>query len=385
MKRLSCQNRKAHYIIMNVYILLTTYIFLVWLLTKKGRIVYTISELNIISVNAFMMLSFVACFLISSLRGKFVGKDTISYIRYYKEVGQLTWSGLREGLWDNHYFTTEKGFMILEKILSDISIPSQLFISICSLFFIYGVYKLSCKYVKESVLVSIFTFLAMGGYLASMNAMRQGIGVGLCCLAWVRLKEENYKRFVLDVIIASTFHISCCVFLGAVFLKKIPASKKNILFLMIGFITFGIFGVALMPFVLSFVPTYAFRYGRGRWDWGQANGVIIVWIIIILVMLLMTFKKDWSDEKNHIDFEIMILALCYVSINMIGLVFDGAQRLSLLFQPFLILLFDRSCGLWEKKTKYIYKFCVITCMFVFFYKASSTEQYIYMPYWVHGG
>ena len=83
MKRLSCQNRKAHYIIMNVYILLTTYIFLVWLLTKKGRIVYTISELNIISVNAFMMLSFVACFLISSLRGKFVGKDTITYIRYY--------------------------------------------------------------------------------------------------------------------------------------------------------------------------------------------------------------------------------------------------------------------------------------------------------------
>lgn len=81
------------------------------------------------------------------------------------------------------------------------------------------------------------------------------------------------------------------------------------------------------------------------------------------------------------DFEVMLFSLCYVSINIIGLSFDGAQRLSMLFQPFLILLFSKSCGLWSGATKSIYTTGVVAGMIVLFLKAASTPQYAYLPFW----
>lgn len=367
---------------MNAYIILTIYVLFLWCVTRRGTVQCRVGNLSLEKINLFLLMSFFASFLLAALRNETVGTDSTSYIKYYKAVKELSWSGLLRGEWDNQFFTTEKGFMIFEKICSDLMFPTQVFIALCAGIFVYGVYKLVKTHVKGSVLLSVFSFLAIGSYLLSLNALRQGIGVGLCCMAWVELKKGNKKRFVLDVLLACTFHISCCVFFLALIFEKIPASKKSVIVATIGLVIFGFIGVSVLPLLLRWFPVYAVRYGHGRWKINEANGIVVVWVIVIAIILVSAYLKDWGKKDSHIDFEIMLFSLCYVCINIMGLSFDGAQRLSMLFQPFLILLFDRSCGLWKGITKSVYTAGVIAGMLALFISASSTAQYAYLPFWV---
>lgn len=366
---------------MNAYVFLICYIIFLWCITKKGTVFYTIGNMQYERRNLFMMMSFFTIFLLSALRNETVGVDTVSYIKYYNAVKELSWKSLFDGGWNHHFFTTEKGYMIFEKICSDLMIPTQVFIALCAGIFVYGVYKLSQNYVKENVLLSVFSFMAIGSYLLSINVLRQGIGVGLCCIAWIELKKGNKKRFIIEVLLACTFHVSCCVFFLALLFEKISASKKNVIISTVGLIAFGFIGATVIPFVLRWFPVYAKRYGNGRWKINAANGIVVVWIIVIAIVIALALKKDWSVKENHKDFEIMLFSLSYVCINIIGLSFDGAQRLSMLFQPFLILLFDESCGLWQGRTKSVYTAGVIAGMLMLFIRASSTAQYAYLPFW----
>lgn len=366
---------------MNAYIILIFYILFLWCVTKKGTVFCTVGNLKCKRINFFTMMAFFAAFLLPALRNVTVGADTVSYIKYYNEVKKLSWSGLFSGTWDRHFFTTEKGYMILEKVCGDLMIPTQLFIALCSGIFVYGIYKLAENCTRENDLLAVFSFLAVGSYLLSFNTLRQGIGVGLCCLAWIELKKGNWKRFVFGVLIACTFHVSCCVFFLALLFEKIPASKKSVFIFTIALVVFGFVGAAALPYVIRWFPVYARRYGIGRWKINEANGIVFVWVIVIAIVLALAVKEDWKSKRSHFDFEVILFSLCYVSINIIGLSFDGAQRLSMLFQPFLILLFDRSCGLWKGKVKIVYITGVIAGMLALFIRASSTAQYVYLPFW----
>ena len=366
---------------MSAYIILIVYILLLWCVTKKGTVLYTVGNVKSEGSNFFLLMSFLAAFLLSALRNKAVGVDTVNYIKYYKAVQELSWGDLIKGEWDHHFFTTEKGFMILEKICGDLMLPTQLFIALCAGIFVYGIYKLVSAYIESNVVVSAFSFLAVGSYLLSINVLRQGIGVGLCCIAWVELKKGNWKRFVIGVLLACTFHVSCCVFFLAFIFEKIPAGRKSIIISTIVMMVFGFVGATVLPIILRWFPVYVVRYGNGRWKINAANGIVVVWVVVLAIILLSAFRLDWSKKEYHIDFEVMLFSLCYVSINIIGLSFDGAQRLSMLFQPFLILLFSKSCGLWGGATKSIYTTGVVAGMIVLFLKAASTAQYAYLPFW----
>lgn len=99
----------------------------------------------------------------------------------------------------------------------------------------------------------------------------------------------------------------------------------------------GVVATGAMTYLLSWFPVYK-RYGIGIWKINKANGIILAWIAVILVILLSIFLKDWRQEENHIDFEILLWGMCYVCINVIGLSLYGAPRLA-----FTFLLFWCSC------------------------------------------
>lgn len=366
---------------MNAYIVLVLFVFISWCATRKGTATCKYKNTRFNKMNIFLVVSFFSIFLLSALRSKYVGSDTESYFLYYNNVANLEWSDFFSGGWDNHSFTTEKGYMVFEKICNELMIPPQMFIALCAGIFIYSIYKLVFQYTKNSYLIAVISFLAIGSYLLSLNALRQGIGVGLCCIAWMDLQRGNKKSFIIKTLLACTFHVSCCIFFLALVFEKIPASKKNLLISIIVMTGFGFIGASILPFILQWFPIYAKRYGKGVWMINEANGIVVVWVLVIMICVLLAFKKDWRIPKNHTSFEICIFSLLYVCINIIGLSFDGVQRLSMLFQPFLILLFDESFGLFHGRIKMIYQVIVLSCMILLFIKASSTPQYIYIPFW----
>lgn len=365
---------------MSVYAFLAGYILFLWILTKNGKLSGSMEiRQNKYFFDLFLVASFFAIFLLSSLRGESVGVDTKSYLEYYDIAKNMTWIGLLRGEWFHKYYSVEVGFMILEKICADFLVPAQMFLAICAGIYLFGICKFVSEY-AENYLISVFSFLAVGSYLMSLNVMRQAVGIGIGCYAITKFKK-NKRKFIGLVLLACTFHVSCIVYFAFLLFEWINPTKKKILVAAVLSGAFGFFGTGLLQLILAYFPTYARRYGKGIWKINSAHGIIVVWVIIAVIAFFLAIKTDWKVNKNHFIFDLILMALCYLGVNILGLSFDGLQRLSVPFEPFLILIFDKSCDFWNGKTKSIYILGLVLCMIMLFVRASSTAQYAYLPFW----
>lgn len=364
---------------MNIYIFLVVYIWIIWCITHKKDI-FSDMKASKKQQDFFLIATFIPIFFLSAFRGDTVGADTRNYILYYNIVGALNWCDFFTPIWDSQFYTTEKGYMILEKVCSDLYIPSQGFLGICAFIYLLFMYKFLKENIKNNLFLAICTFIAIGSYLMSLNVMRQAIGVSICCYAWGKLKEKHVMLFILLVLLACSFHISCCIFFIALFFEKISANKRNLIgiFLVCSFL--AVYGREVVQWLLNFFPVYASRYGLGRWAISEANGIVFVWFIMSILIYMVMCLFIWST-REHKDFEILLFNISYLCVSIIGLYFDGMERMSVLFQPFVILLFDRTCDLWKKRTRRIYEMLVIVGMLILFIRSCSTTQYIYIPFW----
>lgn len=324
----------------------------------------------------FLVVAMFIAFFVSALRGTSVGADTVSYKRYFEIIDKLSWKEALETVFVRKWYSTEIGYTILQKIVGIFFNHSQWIIAVCAGIYSYCMYYFIKKACKDKVM-AMFVFLCTGSYLLSFNLMRQALGVGLSCVAWIMLKENRNKIAFLLLMLACSFHISSIVMFVVFIIENIPASRKMFGIIGIGMLLFISFGTVILNFVLKFFPVYQARYGIGRWDVGSINGILILWIIILALILLILWKTDWKVEKKHIDFEIIIYSLVFLMVNIVGQSYDGFARVSMFFQPFLIVLFDMAEQRFKGITKQIFVTGVIISCSLLFLKMASTAQYEY--------
>lgn len=365
---------------MTTYICLLVWIMIIWLITDCGKMRLVLFNRNNLKSNICLICAFQSAFVIMALRGESVGVDTANYKRYFTQVAQLEWSSLFSGGWDGHYFTTEIAYMVIEKIVSIFTNNAQWLIAICAAIYINGVYCFVKKY-SQHTLMSIMSFLCIGSFLLAMNLMRQSVAVGLCCVAWIKLQKREYGKAILWIAMACTIHVSAIVFFLTIFFKIIPANKKNLIILALMSISFSIEGTDIVYRVIKFFPVYQSRYGRGRWQIAEANGIIILWLIIVIIMGILFFSIQWENADNHFIFEVILCSMTYLCINILGQSFDGLQRLSMYFQPFLIVLFEVGGKYLKKNLSKIYYTGVTVSMALLFLRMASSAQYQYFPFW----
>lgn len=366
---------------MNAYLLLVFIIFFLWLGTKGDKVVLKSNVGNEkINSSVFLSLSFFMIFLLMALRGPSVGADTANYMRYFIEVANLEWRGMFDGSWNNAYYSTEIGYMIFEKLISLFSRNTQVILVCSAALYLTCIYYFVNKFCYNHIL-AISVFLGIGSFLLAMNVMRQGIAVGIVCLSWCKLLEKKYKWSIFLFLLATSFHVSAIIFLCFFVIHFIPANVKNFFICTLLLILVLLSGNEIIYRVLNFFPTYAYRYGRGLWNISEANGVIILWIIIAIIIVEAVFTVNWKKIENHFLFEVLILCLAYLGTQIIGQSFDGMQRLSMYFQPFLILLFEEGGKKIEGKMSKVYTGGVSIAMFLLFLRMASTSQYLFVPFW----
>ncbi len=364
-----------------VYLCLLIWVSVLWAVTRCGRIyVYSRTAKCHFRTNLFLVSAFFSAFLLMGIRGDTVGKDTAVYKGYFLGVSQLKWKTFFSGGWDKQFCTTEKGFMIFEKILSYFTQNGQWLLIMCAVIYMCCIYCF-VKQFHVHLLTAFVSFLCVGSYLPAMNVMRQAVAVGMCCMAWIHLQKKHNRKAIFWILAACTFHRSSIIFFVTMLLKKIPANKKNFLLAAIATAAFSIGGRGIVYWVITFIPVYAGRYGRGRWEITSANGILILWFIIAMVIVELAFTTDWKNRENHIIFEVMLCGMAYLGINILGQSFDGFDRLSIFFQPFLILLFEYGGKCFEHRISRMYYTGVAVSMMMLFLRLSSTEQYQYIPFW----
>lgn len=250
----------------------------------------------------FYWLSMLPLFFIMGFRDLSVGVDGFSYFRGYNIANSV---GVVE------YFqtkVTEPGFYLLYRISYIFGDVQWLFIlsAFITIFFFYK--ALSYDIDKVNFPLAIFIFSSTQ-YFYYFGIMRMGIAVALVVFAYRYIIENNNRKFILFVFLASMFHYSALFALILLFLsknKKNLFNKSNILktvfIVPIGFITVR---YLIYPFVS------ASRYQ----DYIDSSGVIGTGFITSLPLLglFMLHYNKFSKISGNYQFYLFLFIVKVVA------------------------------------------------------------------------
>lgn len=138
-----------------IYICILGYIFFKNGVSKSGN-------------RYFVIVSFIAIFLIQSMRGLDVGADTPAYIRGYLNINSLTSS------WESQNW--EKGYVLLNKIVGTITGNNPYWLlAIISAVILTGIgyFIIENTTPAQSAFWPVFFFVTLNHYLTSMVSLRQ--------------------------------------------------------------------------------------------------------------------------------------------------------------------------------------------------------------------
>ncbi len=151
--------------------------------------------------------------------------DTLAYIGMYQDIGNKLSSGLQDYL---NYAYGEKGFAIFSYVIYFISSGSVLFyrgliglIHIIPIILIFKRY--SCNY-----LLSVFLFIASGGYFGwMMNGIRQFMAATIIFAATPLLVKKNYFYLIIVILLAVTLHKTALIMIPIIFIVNGEAFNKH--------------------------------------------------------------------------------------------------------------------------------------------------------------
>lgn len=292
-------------------------------------------------------------------------KTTIKWLLLCLYVIFVVFVGLRGDI-DSDYKTYEKSFKYIE--LNDYGIgditfePSFYFISKFAIaigsdyWFVTLIYAiltfgvLFYSFYQISYRLSVFYILAYYSYFFFLHAVTQirvGLGIGLLIFSILYVKERKPFKFILTVLSASFFHISCLIFLPMYYLlnNHVHTIKVKLFLFLSALILIKYFNI--LPLVISQLPSsdnliivkllshqYTLENGIGS---RTAN----VFVVVIICKFLFNIFLHYKMQNKVSPYFFYILQLHFYGCIVYILFSDMhiiAARFSDIFVVFEVLL-----------------------------------------------
>lgn len=270
-------------------------------LTQQNKLLYT----------SFLFLSFSILFFIYGFRD-FSAIDDPSYIKMFENVSFMGWL---------EYFkqsTIEPGYLILNYMVSlftDNYFYMQLLTSFIPLaIFYFGFHK----YRKIiSLPTAVFLLCSMLYFqMLAVALIRMFVAIGIVFIALRHIPEHKPIRYILKILIASTFHYSAffMAFLAYFAVDKEGLSKK----------VTRIYAILFTgsPFVFIFIGRFIVPLLGGRYERysiiGSVNfSISTITTIPLIILLLLFYKRFVGNRQLYFKLFMMIYALSII-ISLFG-------------------------------------------------------------------
>lgn len=313
----------------------------------------------------FMGLSVLPLAIISAVRYG-VGTDFYSYRRTYN---RMNFGGV----------ITERGFVLLLEGLHKISDHEQIFFIVTSFIFcmiyIYVIYKNSLNPVY-----SIFLFVVNGDYFMSMNTIRQAIAVAIILLALPYVKTRNWKRMLIIVFIASTFHMSAWFFV--LFYLLATAEWKPIMYfntVLATFILSNLVKVLIVPFLQKFTT-----YGRFFLETSTYVESNVDWVRFFIYMSFFAFMSyQYGIVRENANLKMMYSAVWMALVIVaLGVAMPrNAIRVALYMNPIIAIYTpELTKCIANKQFRVVINFAIIFCYTIYCVYAINNGWHNAIPY-----
>ena len=278
------------------------------------------------SYRVFTVLSFLPFFIVSAIRYQ-IGTDWPIYDEYFYAIN----SGTNE--------FKEPIFNLVNKIIYALSKDSQWLFVISALqglsFLFMAVYKQS-KYIPFSLLIFFFSTF----YFNSLNQIRQGIAMCIFLYAYQYVRQENWKKYFIWIIVAAGFHISALVYLSVYILYKWKAEiKKHIIAFVVILACMPVLKVLLVKVISLTSYGWYFDSVYASNDFSLAGFLISLLILVLHEYYLTLGQEEDKSYSCMVNMQLLcvIVLLCTGFIPQVSRVASAFEIISILSLPKMVL------------------------------------------------
>lgn len=302
----------------------------------------------------FFLITFLI-FIISAVRYN-VGTDYIHYSKIY--------------FWiiNNYNIYVEIGYKYFNELIYFIFNDVRYIYIISSLLIVFSFYKAIKDNVdKKYWFFSLFLFITSGILFSSFNLIRQYMAIAIIVgnIKW--LVDKNYFKFILTVLIASTFHTSALIVIPfIVFVILSRNLKTNKLLWIIYFISIFFLFIDIRNFIEFFsflIPNRWINYLTSEFLTERNVSAIakqVIPNIIAFYLINNRYKLIKNNSKNNVYilgylFAVLLTNLFYGILVLV--------RFAYYFEPFLLFVIPIIIDGFKKKNNRM----IITWLIIIYY------------------
>ncbi|MEI4828904.1 EpsG family protein [Bacillus sp. FJAT-53711] len=309
----------------------------------------------LISIKPNKILVFVALLplvLISGLR-KDIG-DT-GFYKYAYKISDFTWNHIKS--------EKDIGFGIFQMFLKKFSDDPQIMVFTTALITNVLVILVLYKYSRLFEL-SMYVYITGGWYLVSMNGIRQSLAAAIIFTATKFLIEGNWKKYILIVLIASTFHQSALILIPIYFLVRFKAWSKTTFIL--------IFCSILLVIVFNQFTSVLFaaientQYGQYKDFVAQGANVFRVAVYAVPLVIAYLGREKLREIYPDCDYivNMSIINVVFMIVSTQNWIF---ARFSIYFGLYQIILISWIVKVFNEKDQKLVYYAILVFYFIYYY------------------
>ncbi|TAN12525.1 MAG: EpsG family protein [Chitinophagaceae bacterium] len=289
---------------------------------------------DIVRKRFIIIISFVLV-LQSGLRNMAVGTDTYNYFWIFNYVKTLSWSDIFETSLNHTQlsFWKDPGYMYFQKIIQYISGDFQVYLFIIAILFFsslgYFLYKNTSRLTDLIIAFVIYEVLFYTFF--SITGIRQTIATAATLYSFELVKKRKLIPFIILILLASTIHISCLIFLPIyfVFYVKRPALVYGIVLIL-----FPIFFM-YRHFLMDFFRVFG---GYEKYNKYASSGTLVFTTMFLLIAIAGLWRSKFILKHNpnsRYYFIALAIAVLFIPLTWVN---PTAMRILLYFSIFMLLL-----------------------------------------------
>jgi len=252
-----------------------------------------------------------------------IGGDWGTYLMHFQDIQEST-------LFDI-IVKSDPGYYLINLFISELNLSIHFVNLICASIFIFGLAKF-IKYETNKWLL-ILIALPYTINIVAMGYTRQAVALGLVLIALTYLNDKKLFKFILFIIIATTFHKTAVIMMG---LGIFVSGKGKILkIIAIGLIGIGIFQVFLSQQIDNLIVNYVDAQMQSE------GAKIRTFMNLIPAIILILLRKRWKENFDDFQLWFIISILSIFTFAIVDYASTAVDRIALYFLPIQIIVFGR--------------------------------------------
>lgn len=346
---------------------MTAYIFLALFPVILGMFFSRINEQRKQKTIYFIICGAVMLFIMGCRDNSLGSVDTY---HYYSRMEYAISCGTWEGFYNPDLYET--GFQVFMFILSRFFQHPQWILVLSSLFYIISIFYF-IDHNSEEISLSTTIYISLGLMTFHLQGMRQAMAMCICLFAYEQAKKKRFLKFLLLVLLATTFHQTAIIFIFIYWLVKLKLNRRNVFLVAIISLAAIAFSAPLVNFAnMIFNEEYS-----GAVDSGGLIATAIY--IITLIVCYIYYYSHEEDFRSPLVF-VMIIGTATYLMRYTGVMI--AERISFYFAFSQIALIPLATKIVKPRERIIVDtIIVLLAVGLFAYRLGDSGFLPYAFYW----